>query len=218
MTALSLSGVILPVTDALASTHTAPTQVKASKVTALPIGLQGKKVKVHTNAKWRQLTSELQRLEEHSSLITSEQQKAKLTELVHEYDGAQVDYDILDDNDFQMQSRKGHSFSEKWVNGGLNDFAYKKSALPDLQAYYGKTAGSTAVLGAGGGGAIGGWVGAIVGAVGGTVASGYFRDAQKDMKKWINKGSSKGGCRVTLTDEFPISYLSSQKQTKIKKL
>lgn len=45
-----------------------------------------------------------------------------------------------------------------------------------------------------------------------------FRDANNHMKGWINVGSSKGGCRIRLTDEFPIAILNTTEQSKIRKL
>ena len=65
------------------------------------------------------------------------------------------------------------------------------------------------------GGAFGGILGAAGGAIAGKILAGHVDEAQKDVKKMINKNRSKGGCRVTLTDEFPISSLNSRKQAKI---
>ena len=69
-----------------------------------------------------------------------------------------------------------------------------------------------------GGAMAGGLVGALLGALGAGLLAGYFRDANNHMKEWINVGSSKGGCRITLTDEFPIAKLNTVEQSPIKKL
>lgn len=64
----------------------------------------------------------------------------------------------------------------------------------------------------------GGPPGALVGAIGANVLADYFRSANSDMKRWLDVGSSKGGCRIILTEEFPISSLGSTTQSAIKKL
>ncbi|MFC6288599.1 hypothetical protein [Levilactobacillus angrenensis] len=223
MTVFSLSGIIVPTTQSLAATTEQQSSNRSSQNNPVPLALRGLKVRVHVNDNWKKLSEEARKVTAQSVLITPEQEKAKYQELIAKYDGAQIDYNIEDEAD-HAQAR-GRSFSEKFVNGGLNDFAYKKSGLADLRSYYGKTALSLKGLGATSGAAagaaagfLGSAVGALVGMVGGTVIGGHFDEAQRDMKKWISKGSSKGGCRVTATDEFPIASLGSQKQTNIRKL
>jgi len=223
MTAFSLSGIMVPTTQSLAATTEQQTLNVPVQYNLVPPALRGLRVRVHTNNKWNKLSEEAIKINLQSNLITPEQEKAKYQELITKFDGAQIDYDIEDETG-RPQAR-GHAFSEKFVNGGLNDFAYKKAGLADLRSYYGKTALSLKGLGATSGaatgstvGPLGTAVGALVGMVGGTVVGSHFDEAQRDMKKWISKGSSKGGCRVTATDEFPIASLGSQKQTNIRKL
>ncbi|HJD99158.1 hypothetical protein [Levilactobacillus brevis] len=217
MIGLSLSGGGLSSTTAFATTTAEVGTQNEINVKSLPIALLNKRVSMHMNRNAEKLIEAVRLLDESGAVITPEQKRAVLVHLVQKYDGAQVDYDIRDDSQDGPATR-GHSFSEKWVNGGLNDFAGKKSALPELRSYYGKTAASSALIGAGGGATVGGLPGAIIGAIGGQVAYTRFNDAQNDMKRWIRKDSSKGGCRVTATDEFPIASLGSQKQAKIQKL
>lgn len=104
------------------------------------------------------------------------------------------------------------SFSEKWVNGGLNTFAPNKSALVALHTYYGKTAVSLMLGGLAGGALVAGLPGAIVGAVGGNLLANRFNAAQTDIGELINAGATQGGCRITVVDEFPIASLASQTQ------
>lgn len=224
MTVFSLSGIMVPMTQALAATTEQHALNEPTQYNPVPSALRGMRVKIHTNDKWDKLSEEAGKFSSQSNLITPEQKKAKYQELIAKFDGAQIDYDIEDEAG--RPQLRGHAFSEKFVNGGLNDFAYKKAGLADLRSYYGKTALSLKGFGAGTGagsgfvaaGPLGSAVGSLVGAVGGAVVGGHFDEAQRDMKKWISKGSSKGGCRVTATDEFPIASLGSQKQTNIRKL
>ncbi len=60
-----------------------------------------------------------------------------------------------------------------------------------------------------------GLFGAIFGAGAGGILSVRSGSAQSDVKTMINNGKSKGGCRITLTDEFPIASLTSTSQSKL---
>lgn len=100
------------------------------------------------------------------------------------------------------------------MNGGYNAFATSRSGMESLRSGYGTTAALLVANGTVGGAMAGGPAGAI----GANVLAGYFRYANSDMKRWLDVDSSKGGCRITLTEEFPISSLGSTTQSAIKKL
>ncbi|QBO37380.1 hypothetical protein EQG49_13335 [Periweissella cryptocerci] len=170
-----------------------------------------------TNELWDNLQVALNDLTASSSYSNSSD-KAKANQiqsLLTKYDGAEVSYEFADNvGDTRVLTVEG--FYEKITKGGVNDFASSKKALPKLRSYYGRIeiAGAEGV----GLGAASGPIGALLLVSGSTVLIERANAAQSDIKAWIAKGSSKGGARITVTDEFPISSLKSIKQAKIKKL
>lgn len=172
------------------------------------------KVEVTTNAKWDALEQELlelrekkvaiRRVSEEGSYITEEE----FWNLAKKYDGAER----------TVYVSRAAAYSEKFVKGGYNAFAYSKTGMKKLRDDYGICATGLLVDGVLTGAIAGGVAGALVGAIASDILGARFRDANNHMKEWINVGSSKGGCRITLTDEFPIAKLDTVQQSPIKKL
>ena len=119
--------------------------------------------------------------------------------LINKYDGAQSTVSI---------SGRA-SLSDMFKPGGYNAFASSKSSMANLRDDYGTCATLLQSVGVLGGAMAGGPAGALLGLIGSTILGTRFRDANSDMKKWINVGSSKGGCRITATDEFPIASFNT---------
>lgn len=142
--------------------------------------------------------------------------------LIKKYDGAEVSYNINENDSPNVNNRAGimrsitkpASVQEKFVDGGVNDYAKSKSALGKLRTYYG-TCENLILAGGTIAGAFAGPIGAAAGAFGGKILGKRCSQAQSDVKKMINKKRSKGGCRMTLTDEFPIGSVNSKKQVSI---
>lgn len=128
--------------------------------------------------------------------------------LINKYDGAQ--------STVYISGRA--SYSEMFKTGGYNAFASSKSSMANLRDDYGTCATLLQSVGVLGGAMAGGPAGALLGLIGSTILGTRFRDANSDMKKWINVGSSKGSCRITATDEFPIASLNTLTQSPIQKL
>ena len=128
--------------------------------------------------------------------------------LINKYDGAQ--------STVYISGRA--SYSEMFKTGGYNAFASSKSSMANLRDDYGTCATLLQSVGILGGAMAGGPAGALLGLVGSTILGTRFRAANSDMKKWISVGSSKGGCRITATDEFPIASLNTLTQSPIQKL
>lgn len=128
--------------------------------------------------------------------------------LINKYDGAQ--------STVYISGRA--SYSEMFKTGGYNAFASSKSSMANLRDDYGTSATLLQTAGILGGAMVGGPAGAVLGLIGATILATRFKDANSDMKKWISVGSSKGGCRVTATDEFPIASLNTVTQSPIQKL
>lgn len=137
--------------------------------------------------------------------------------LIKKYDGAEVSYNINENDSPNVNKRVGimrsitkpASVQEKFVDGGVNDYVKSKSALGKLRTYYGTC--ENLILA----GAFAGPIGADTGAFGGKILGKRCSQAQSDVKKMINRKRSKEGCRMTLTDEFPIGSVNSKKQVSI---
>lgn len=137
--------------------------------------------------------------------------------LIKKYDGAEVSYNINENDSPNVNKRVGimrsitkpASVQEKFVDGGVNDYVKSKSALGKLRTYYGTC--ENLILA----GAFAGPIGAATGAFGGKILGKRCSQAQSDVKKMINRKRSKEGCRMTLTDEFPIGSVNSKKQVSI---
>ena len=126
----------------------------------------------------------------------SAETKALIQSLILKYDGAEVHY-AYGDNTFARGLYDTTGWSEKFVNGGINDYGL-------------------AVNGAGYGAVIGGVIGAVVGTIiGAAVLAKRCDQGQSDVKTMISKNRSNGGVRMTLTAEFPICSLTSQTQCSI---
>lgn len=69
-----------------------------------------------------------------------------------------------------------------------------------------------------GGAIVAGPLGAVIGLIGSAILGSRVRDGSNDMKRWLDVDSSKGGVRITETEEFPIASLQSISQSPIKKL
>ncbi|MDT2750975.1 glycine zipper family protein [Enterococcus thailandicus] len=136
--------------------------------------------------------------------------------LIVKYDGAEVKmcYAVQTLGDYIVPL--GNGWSEKFVNGGINEYATTKAGLANLRDYLGGAAVGFAVNGAAYGAVIGGVMGAVVGVIiGAGILSNRCNQGQADIKVMINKGRTKGGVRLTLTAEFPICSLDSQTQCAI---
>ena len=168
----------------------------------------------NANKKWYQLDRQISKV--NNSDMSASSKKKYISGLLKKYDGAESDITITDTvKSHGKKIRKSYKFKEKLVKGGLNDFAKSKSGLEELRTYYGKIYVTIVSGGTVAGAVLGGLPGAVVGGLSTSLAGHRFDDAQKDVKKMINKGRRKGGCRITLTDEFPIKSLKSTKQARI---
>lgn len=170
-------------------------------------------IEIVTNTQWELFEEELNQIKNdhaRNRIISNEPAltEEQFFELVEKYDGAER----------TVYQNRAASYSEKFKTGGYNAFAYSKSSMRNLRDDYGTCATLLITDGTLAGAMAGGIAGALVGAIASNVLAAYFRDANNHMKDWINVGSSKGGCRITLTDEFPIAKLDTLSQSAIKKL
>lgn len=153
---------------------------------------------------------------EFNSLSDSEKEK-KITDLFIEFEGAEVSLAVVDNDSFSTARASNPNYSqtgwtEKFVNGGLNDYATTKAGLKNLKGYYnyckGVALGSTTSFGA----AIGGGMGALAGLVTGSVLYARLNTGEGLCSSYINAGKTKGGVRMTVTDCFKISSINSIKR------
>lgn len=163
-----------------------------------------------SNDTWQAFEQELNQMIQKKKQLTGH---TSLSEeeafyLIKKYDGAQ--------STVYISGRA--SYSEMFKTGGYNAFASSKYSMANLRNDYGTCATLLQTTGVLGGAMAGGPAGALLGLIGSTILGTRFRDANSDMKKWINVGSTKGGCRITATDEFPIASLNTITQSPIKKL
>lgn len=175
---------------------------------------QEQNIQIVANDKWKALEKELLELQSKKKIATRSVgnatfiTKEEFFALAEKYDGAER----------TVKVGKSSYYSEKLVNGGYNAFANSKSGMVHLRDDYGTCATLLVTDGVLGGAIAGGPAGALIGAIASNLLASYFRAANNHMKEWINVGSSKGGCRITLTDEFPIAKLDTVQQSPIKKL
>ncbi|MBF8808741.1 MAG: hypothetical protein IC227_11480 [Enterococcus lacertideformus] len=153
----------------------------------------------------KELNSPQVKLALHSK--TTDQQ-AMFDYFAKKYDGAQITY----------VGGRATGVSETFYVGGYNVFASNQSALNYCRTQLATTATLLQANGTLGGALLGGPAGALIGLLGATILAGRFRDGSSTMKSWINVGSSKGGSRMTLTEEFPIATLNTTYQSPIKPL
>ncbi len=153
---------------------------------------------------------------EFNSLSDSEKKK-KITDLFIEFEGAEVSLAVVDNNSFSTARASNPNYSqtgwtEKFVNGGLNDYATTKAGLKNLKGYYnyckGVALGSTTSFGA----AIGGGMGALAGLLTGSVLYARLNTGESLCSSYINAGKTKGGVRMTVTDCFKINSINSIKR------
>lgn len=145
----------------------------------------------------------------------SAETKVLIQSLILKYDGAKVHY-AYGDNTFARGLYDTTGWSEKFVNGGINDYATSKTGLANLRDYLGFCSVGLAVNGAGYGAVIGGVIGTVIGTIiGAAVLAKRCDQGQSDVKTMISKNRSNGGVRMTLTAEFPICSLTSQTQCSI---
>ena len=173
---------------------------------------------VESNELYKAFVKEVNRPEIKQQLLNqpnSEETKNLIQSLILKYDGAEVRY-AYGNNNFARGLYDTTGWSEKFVNGGINDYATSKTGLANLRDYLGFCAAGLAVNGAGYGALIGGVIGAVVGTIiGAGVLAKRCEQGQSDVKSMINKGRSNGGVRMTLSAEFPICSLTSQTQCAI---
>ncbi|NKD31017.1 hypothetical protein HED39_17225 [Enterococcus casseliflavus] len=153
---------------------------------------------------------------EFNSLSDSEKEK-KITDLFIEFEGAEVSLAVVDNDSFSTARASNPNYSqtgwtEKFVNGGLNDYATTKAGLKNLKGYYnyckGVALGSTTSFGA----AIGGGMGALAGLLTGSVLYARLNTGESLCSSYINAGKTKGGVRMTVTDCFKINSINSIKR------
>lgn len=160
------------------------------------------------NEKWLSFNLEYQSLLEKEGKIS----KTKYFELVKKYDGAMVTYSAI--NPYGLRANVGDGFSEAFVNGGVNDYAYSRSGIENLRTYYGEC--ENAVIIGTGAAVLHGPIGAVLGAIGAGILVPRLQKAQDYMKDWFNVRANKGGVRITASDCFPINSLYAQNQAIIK--
>ncbi|KPG72200.1 hypothetical protein [Enterococcus sp. RIT-PI-f] len=153
------------------------------------------------------LTLQKQQKNEFSSRLYTDSTKEAATNLIEKYEGAEISV-----------AKASVQYTCKFVNGGLNSFATTKTGLQQLRTDLATTATLLLTNGTLGGATIAGPLGALVGLVGGGILGQTARGASNTMQSWINAGSSKGGVRITIVEQFAISNINSQTQAKIKKL
>lgn len=166
---------------------------------------------IEKNTKYEEFEKEFSRIKnnsrsEFSTGIYRDTTKKQIANLITKYDGAEITVFAAG------------KYSTKFVNGGVNSYASNKSGMGQLRSDLAMTATLLLTDGTLGGAAIAGPLGALVGLLGSGILGNRCSGASNTMKSWINVGSSRGGVRITLTEQFAISSLNSQKQSPIKKL
>lgn len=220
MTSLALSGITTPIVVNASSDNTNQQKTALSSTGS---SVQNSDVSEDTkivnaevsspNDKWNQFMTEAKQLQEQN--LPVQEYKTKLQGLLDKYDGAEADVElsVTDPSSPETNSIKPKSVHEKLIKGGVNDFAKSRSALNALRDYYGKEAAMAA-----GGSAVSAGLPTIITIIFGVAlgdAAYQFEQANNDVKTMINLNWKKGGCRVTATDEFPISNLTSLTQTSL---
>jgi len=162
---------------------------------------------VIANAKGVELINEVQSVDARMKLINPDTRNSEVRYLLEKYDGA----------DFNSVGSTS-DWNEHVQDGGMNCFGYTKKGLDYIRSDASTAADLCKVGGATAGAAMGGLIGVIIGAAGGSVISGHLSGGASIMAQWIQAGSTKGGCRITLTDHFPIDSVNSQTSCKVRKL
>ena len=135
--------------------------------------------------------------------------------IYNSYASNNANYESKNSQQFAISSANvGDGFSEAFVNGGVNDYAYSRSGIENLRTYYSEC--ENAVIIDTGAAVLHGPIGAVLGAIGAGVLVPRLEDAQDYMKGWFNVIANKGGVRITASDCFPINSLYAQNQAIIK--
>ena len=159
----------------------------------------------NANKKWYVLNKKIQDVSKGN--LSDKEKQVQISNLMKQYNGAEATFVIKNANVAHGRKvKKPAKIKEKIIKGGLNDFVYSKSGLNALRTYYGKLSAESSAIGL-----LGGFPGKLFEKTLGK----HFGEAQSDVKKMINKGRSRGGCRVTITDEFPIKSINSLKQARL---
>jgi len=119
--------------------------------------------------------------------------------LISKYEGAEV----------EVMVNATSSYQTKFVRGGVNSFARSRAGLNALRSEMNGTATSLRVFGTVGGHAFGGIVGSFLGLVASNVLANNINAGANGVSKFIQAGRYSGGARVTLTEGFPISNIST---------
>ncbi|WP_230319222.1 glycine zipper family protein [Enterococcus casseliflavus] len=167
-------------------------------------------VEVKKNDKMVALENELQSIQYKVAINSRSvsQQQEVVENLLLKYDGAEAVY----------TTKSGNGWTDKVVSGGLNCFATSKTGLANLRDIMGANALGFRLNGAAYGALIGGPMGAVVGVIGASLLATRLDQGQATISSWIRAGSSKGGARMTVTAQFPISSINSITESAIKKL
>ena len=122
-------------------------------------------------------------------------------ELVEKFDGAEATV---------VTAQAAASYTTRFINGGVNSFTHSE---PGLNVLYNDLGNSAAALRAGR--AVGGFLGKVMGGFSGIFIprslARHVSSAADGVYEFIAKGYDAGGARFTLTDGFPIGYLTSVK-------
>lgn len=153
----------------------------------------------------KELNSPQVKLALHSKIID---QQALFDYFAEKYVGAKMSY----------VGGRSAGVSETFYIGGYIVFASNKSALEYCRTQLATSATLLQANGTLGCALLGGPAGALIGLLGATILAGHFKDGSSTMRSWINVGSSKGGSRMTLTEEFPIGTLNTTSQSPVKPL
>ncbi|OJF90271.1 hypothetical protein [Alkalibacterium sp. 20] len=128
---------------------------------------------------------------------------------VHAEESANLEKELYEGAEVEVMVNATSSYQTKFVRGGVNSFARSRAGLNALRSEMNGTATSLRVFGTVGGHAFGGIVGSLLGLVASNVLANNINAGANGVSKFIQAGRYSGGARVTLTEGFPISNIST---------
>lgn len=154
---------------------------------------------VYKNQTYIELEGELLELENNDVQLTEEE----VVDLFEKYDGATITYTPNNvDSSFRAVAASGSSY--RIVNGGVNAFATNKTAMKSLANTFSQQAQAITVGGIAVGMPFAGY-GALITGLSASAVGAKFSDASRIMNEWYNSSASRGGVRMTVTEQRPIS-------------
>ncbi|TPR16713.1 hypothetical protein [Apilactobacillus timberlakei] len=163
-----------------------------------------------SNQKYKDAQQEISTLSTQN--LNDNDKNSKIQQIINKYNGAEANISIVENNMnplFVSKFATKDDVKEKFIDGGVNDFAYNKKGLNSLRTYYGGLE-ATAITGGGAATVWGGPITTFIGLAGGGLVSRRAGQAQTDVKSMISSNKHSGGCRMTVTEEFAIPSLYSE--------